>query len=396
MVQLNFDANNPISDFIGIKRLILTQFRNHARLEINPNSKAIALVGPNGTGKTNILEAISILGQGRGLRSADLADMSRHGDNGGSFAVSSLIGNSPDEHRLGVGHDTVANRKITRLDGREITAKQTLDVMRLIWLTPQMDRLFAATQSEKRKFLDRLVVSFMPQIAAQNSAYEKLLRERQKLLEEDRRDNIWLSTIEEQAAAAAIAIASARIETLSALQSEILGRPDGEFPKSQLVLNGEIEQKLIEGENQTAIEGAIAEKFATNRNLDKAAKRATFGVHKSEFGAIHIPTQMEAQNCSTGEQKALIIGLILAQARLVSGGVNISENACFNAPNVILLLDEAQAHFDSKRREALARETMALKGQIWLTGTDQYLFDAFGNNGECYNISPSSAVKINI
>ena len=143
-------------------------------------------------------------------------------------------------------------------------------------------------------------------------------------------------------------------------------------------------------------ESAIAEKLHANRAIDSGAKRAVFGVHKSEFSAIHIPTQMEAQNCSTGEQKALIIGLILAQARLVSLGLNNSENACFKRPNVILLLDEAQAHFDSKRREALARETLALNGQIWLTGTDKYLFEAFDKSGEYYSISPSRAEQINI
>ena len=384
------------ADFYGLKRLILTQFRNHARLEISPKASAIALIGPNGTGKTNILEAISTLGPNKGMRGADLSEMSRMGDDGGAFAVSGLLGDGGDEHRLGVGHESESNRKITRLDGREIPAKQTLDILRMIWLTPQMDRLFAATQSEKRKFLDRIVVSFMPEVSAQLGAYEKLMRERQKLLEENVRDKVWLKTLEEQAASAAIAIAAARIETLAALQNEILNRPDGAFPTSQLILRGDIEEQVSQGESHIKIESAIAEKLHANRAIDSGAKRAVFGVHKSEFSAIHIPTQMEAQNCSTGEQKALIIGLIIAQARLVSLGLNNSENACFKRPNVILLLDEAQAHFDSKRREALARETLALNGQIWLTGTDKYLFEAFDKSGEYYSISPSRAELINI
>lgn len=385
-----------MNEFVGIRRLILTQFRNHARLEIDTNAKVISLFGPNGAGKTNILEAISILGQGRGIRGAELKEMARMGENGSPFAVSALIGQGEEERRIGVGLDVSPNgiRKITRIDGKDVSQKQTLNTIRLIWVTPQMDRIFAGSQGERRRFLDRIVAGFMPEISSQMSAYEKLMRERQKLLEQENPDRIWLSTIEKDAAGTAIAIAQARIDAISALQAEILKREKSSFPQAKLILNGALEQALLEGKQHIEAEEKFVRKLHELRPLDAQIGRASFGTHKTEFSALHIPTNMEAAKCSTGEQKALIIGLILAQARLVANGLSYGLEGCFNKPNPLIILDEAQAHFDIKRRDALAEELLEIRGQSWLSGTDKSLFDAFGNNGDIFSISASCAEKI--
>lgn len=378
---------------IGIRRLILTQFRNHARLELEDIGKISVLFGPNGAGKTNILEAISLLNSGRGIRSADISELSRMGDDNAAFAVSALLGDGIDERRIGLGLDINAPtpRKIARLNGKDVSAKALSDTLRIIWLTPQMDRIFAATQSERRKFLDRLVLSFFPECASSFSDYEKLIKERQKILENENPDNIWLSAIEEQAASHAIAIASARVEAISALQNEINNRQSSPFPKAQLMLDGFVENEMMNGANLKQLEIEIAKNFKEYRTRDKAIGRSLFGTHKTGFAARHLGNQMMAEKCSTGEQKALIIGLIIAQAKLVSNGLQSDEESYFNKPNPVILLDEAFAHLDEERRSALSNELANLRAQSWLTGTDKETFSSLNNKAIFYAIAPNCA-----
>ncbi len=382
-------------DLVGLRRLVLTEFRNHTRLELDLNSKAIVLYGANGAGKTNILEAISTLAPGRGIRGAELGELSRQSDYNGSFAVAAIIGEGELERKIGVGLDinSPTNRKITRIDGKDVSNKQTLETLRLIWVTPQMDRIFAGPHSERRKFLDRIIVSFHPEISSQMSVYEKTIKERQKILDSDFKDPVWLDGLEIQAAQAGVAIAMARIESLSILQNEINDNQTSNFPKAKLSLDGFIENAIISGQSPIEAEEKFKAELKNTRAKDSIIGRASIGPHKTEISAIHADNGMIAEKCSTGEQKALLFGLILAQARAISGTIAKNSNL-YLRPVPILLLDEAGAHFDKKRRDALAQELLELNGQSWLTGTDKNLFEGFENDAEYYAISQNQAIKI--
>ncbi len=385
----------PNYELVGIRRLILTEFRNHQRLDLSLNAPAIVLYGANGAGKTNILEAITVLGPGRNMRSTEFADMIRKGGPNNGFAISASLGSGEHERRIGVGLDTSGEniRKITRLDGRDVSAKDLLETLRIIWATPTMDRIFAGAQGERRKFLDRIVTSFMPEISAIASNYEKAIKERQKILESDLWDPIWLNALEEQAALAGVALASARLEAIDSLQSEIEARPDGPFPKSQLVLDGILENSLRENKSISDIEIGFARELRNSRDYDKAAGRATKGPHRTNLSAIHLGNGMPAETCSTGEQKALLFGLILAQARCVSAGIQNQQTHGFERPMPIILLDEANAHFDAARREGLAQELLSIRAQSWLSGTDKSLFENLGESAEYYAINAGEAIK---
>ncbi|KAF0114616.1 MAG: DNA replication and repair protein RecF [Hyphomonadaceae bacterium] len=387
-------------DFAGIRRLILTQFRNHARLELDISSKAVVLFGENGAGKTNILEAISMLGSGRNLRSADLMEMARSGEDGGPFAISALLGLGDETRRIGVGLDLSKEgpRKIARLDGKDANPRQLLDTLRLVWITPQMDRIFAGAQGERRRFIDRITLSFFPELSIQANAYERAIKERQKVLEAQNQDRIWLSALEEQAAINGVAIGCARIEAIAMLQKEIDARVQDVFPKAQLRIEGLVEGSLMNGQTIAQIEVDFAKQLSSNRNKDAAAGRCLIGPHRSEIYATHMGNGMDAEKCSTGEQKALLIGIIIAQACCIANGTANSEFgsdfSCFARPNPIILLDEANAHLDSTRREGLAQELLSIRAQTWLTGTDKLLFDAFAQNADFFEIKRPNAAKI--
>lgn len=387
-------------DFAGIRRLILTQFRNHARLELDIGAKVVVLFGANGAGKTNILEAISMLGSGRNLRSADLMEMARSGDDGGPFAISALLGQGDEQRRIGVGLDLSKDgpRKIARLDGKDAQPRQLLDTLRLVWITPQMDRIFAGAQGERRRFIDRITLSFFPELSAQTNAYERAIRERQKVLEAPNQDRIWLNALEEQAAINGVAIACARIEAIAMLQKEIDARKHSIFPKALLRIDGLVESALIAGQNAAQIEVDFARGLSANRGKDTAAGRCLIGPHRSEIYATHMGNGMDAEKCSTGEQKALLIGIIMAQACCIASGTANSEFgtdvSCFSRPNPIILLDEANAHLDATRREGLAQELLNIRAQTWLTGTDKSLFDAFAQNADFFEINSSNTAKI--
>lgn len=383
------------NQIVGIRRLILTEFRNHSRLDLSINAPAVVLFGANGAGKTNILEAITVLGPGRNMRSTEFAEMIRNNGPQNGFAISASLGAGEYERRIGVGLDTTGDniRKITRLDGRDVNAKELLDTLRIIWATPSMDRIFAGAQGERRKFIDRIVISFMPEISIIASNYEKAIKERQKILESDNWDPIWLNALEEQAALAGVALASARLEAINSLQAEISARPDGVFPKSQLILDGYLENALRENVSINDIEVGFARELRNSREYDKAAGRATKGPHKTHISAIHLGNGLPAENCSTGEQKALLFGLILAQARCVSVGIQNSQTHGFERPMPIILLDEANAHFDAARREGLAQELLSIRAQSWLSGTDKHLFENLGESAEYYAIKANEAIK---
>lgn len=352
----------------ALNAIQLTNYRSYAAADLRPEGRSVFLFGPNGAGKTNLLEAISLLSPGRGLRGAPLAEVGRRlpGEPGGrAWAVSALI----EDVRVGTGTEQPgAARRTVRIEGETVPPGRLADHVRPIWLTPQQDRLFLEPASERRRFFDRLVFAAEPLHAAHVQAYEKALRERMRLLTaEEPADPSWLNALEARLAEAGALMALARVRTLADLQAEIDTRGERPFPQARLSLSGEWEQMAAQGAEIAEIEAKLAAALAAARPRDAAAGRALTGPHRGDLAVVHAEKDRPAAECSTGEQKALILNLVLAQAARLSRAES--------APNPILLLDEVAAHLDLHRRAALADEIAALGLQAFLTGTDESLFD---------------------
>ncbi|MEO8812039.1 MAG: DNA replication/repair protein RecF [Caulobacteraceae bacterium] len=357
-----------------IDQLLLTDFRSYVRAELNPGGRTVFLFGPNGAGKTNLLEAISFLSPGRGLRGADLGEVGRRepGESEGrAWAVSALIGGSEGATRIGAGVETgSATRRKVRIDGEDAGAGALADRVRPIWITPAQDRLFLEGPGARRRFFDRLVFAALPAHAGAVAAYERALRERTRLLADGAVDPVWLTALETRMARAGASVAVARADTLRDLAAETAGRGDRDFPRPDLGLTGEWETLAASGAAVGEIAGRLAAALGAGRPRDAAAGRALAGPHRGDLTVVHAKKGRAAQDCSTGEQKALIISLVLAQAARLSRAIS--------APNPILLLDEVAAHLDSIRRAALFDEIEALSLQAFLTGTDKALFETLG------------------
>jgi len=361
----------------AINTLTLTDFRSYAQARLETGGASVYLFGANGAGKTNLLEAVSLLSPGRGLRGSSLAEVGRRmpGETTGrAWAVAALVESGLDEPvQLGTGVETGGQtRRLVRVDGETVPPGRLADHVRPIWLTPAQDRLFLEAASERRRFFDRLVFAGEPAHAAHANAYDKAQRERMRLLTDAQEagapaDAVWLTALEARLAEAGALMAQARARTLEALQAEIDGRGDRPFPQARLSLTGEWEKMAIEGLDFGEIELRLAQALAAARGRDGAAGRALTGPHRGDLAILHVEKDRPAAECSTGEQKALILNLVLAQAARLSRAES--------APNPIVLLDEVAAHLDLKRRAALADEITALKLQAFLTGTDESLFD---------------------
>ena len=362
--------------------LTLTDFRSYERATLRPDGRSVYLFGPNGAGKTNLLEAISLLSPGKGLRGASLTEVGRRlpGEAGGrAWAVAAEVevpktGMGDDEPvHLGAGVETAgATRRLVRIEGETVPPGRLTDHIRPVWLTPAQDRLFLEAAGERRKFFDRLVFAGEPDHARHANAYDKAQRERMRLLTDAAEsgapaDTVWLTALEARLAQAGALMAQARARTLLALQTEIDGRGDRPFPRARLSLTGEWEKMALQGVETAEIEVELATALAAARLRDGAAGRALTGPHRGDLAIVHADKDRPAAECSTGEQKALILNLVLAQAARLSRAKD--------APNPILLLDEVAAHLDLKRRAALADELTALGLQAFLTGTDESLFD---------------------
>lgn len=361
----------------ALTRLRLTDFRSHEALDLSLDARPVCLWGANGAGKTNVLEAISQLGPGRGLRAAALPDMTRHGASSG-WAISATL---DEDRKIGVGLESsgTGNKRTIRMDGAPSTATDLADIIRIVWLTPAMDSVFRGGASERRRFFDRQVMAHIPSHGSVSSRYEKAMRERNALLERGRVDPAWADAIEGRMAEAGALIANNRARILIALQEAINARPDGYFPKGDLALVGEAEQSAVEGASLFDIQDQIAESLAKGRYRDQAAGRTLSGPHRSDLSVIHRPTGAPASEASTGQQKALLIGLILASARALSDDGD--------GPSPLILLDEAAAHLDRDRRAALFDELIEIGGQAWLTGTEAFLFEAFEERAQRVEIS---------
>lgn len=364
-----------------LSRLALTDFRNHAGLDLNPGPGFVCLFGENGAGKTNILEAVSVLAPGRGLRGASLGEMARSDGPGGwsvsahlsSLALSgpqategqvegrgrdsastSLSTNEEGSARLGTGTlATAPERRVVRINGAPASVNSLAEWLAVLWLTPAMDRLFSGPASDRRRFLDRLVLALEPGHAHHAARYEAAMRARNKLLAEpDGADPEWLSALEAGMAEHGEALGHARLRTVEALAERLAATPADLFARPAIALDQPHQADL-------------AARLRANRGRDAAAGRATEGPHRQDLLVTHAAKAQPAARCSTGEQKALLLGLVLAHAALVTDRRG--------APP-LLLLDEVAAHLDPGRRAALF-ERLQGRGQVWMTATEAALFD---------------------
>jgi len=364
-----------------IQSLTLTDFRSYASATLPVGAGAVVLHGPNGAGKTNLLEALSLFTPGKGLRGATAQEMGRREPGeavGRAWAVALTLdapdpeGGDGDEIRLGTGTQSPgASRRIVRIDGETAQPGRFLDYLRPVWATPEQDRLFSDARVDRLKFFDRLVFAADPAHAAMVSGYDKALRERLRLLSDSAEQNrapdaLWLDALELRLGETGARAAIARAAALSALQSGIDARGDRPFPQADLGLTGEAETMALDGLDAGAIAAGIREGMAGSRARDAAAGRSLFGPHRSDLTALHREKNRPAAEGSSGEQKALVLNLILAQVTRLK-----DEDGA--AP--VLLLDEAPAHLDARRRGALFDEIEALGLQAFMTGTEAVLFE---------------------
>jgi DNA replication and repair protein RecF len=349
-----------------LNALTLTDFRSYEAASLNAAGRSVYLFGPNGAGKTNLLEAISFLSPGKGLRGATSSEVGRRmpGERQGrAWSVAVVIETEDGAVQAGTGLEAPgAPRRIVRLEGETVPPGRLADLVRPMWLTPQQDRLFLEGAADRRRFFDRLVFAGVPAHARHVAAYDKAMRERTVLLTEGPADPAWLDALEARMAKEGAAMARARGATLDALQAEIDSREDRPFPQARLAFDGDFGR---------ADEGDLAVQLAHNRARDATAGRALSGPHRGDLAVVHAAKDRPAAECSTGEQKALILNLILAQAARLSRVIS--------QPNPIVLLDEVAAHLDRSRRAALFDEIEALGLQAFLTGTDEALFDSLGD-----------------
>lgn len=350
-----------------LTRLRLADFRNYAALDLALGAAIVALVGPNGAGKTNILEAISLLTPGRGLRRAQFAAMPRQGGAGG-LAIYAELDTETGALALATALEAGEPQRQCRIDREPVaSANRFLDHLALLWLTPDQDALFRGPAGDRRRFLDRLVLAVDGEHGARANRYEQALRHRNRLLEEISPSSRWLDAIEQEIAELGTALAAARVETVRRLGGLAgAAEPGSAFPHALVRLEGAVEERLGTGP-AGAVEDWFRHALAEGRSRDRAAGRALIGPQTADLQVVHGPKGEPAAQCSTGEQKALLIGLVLAQAELI-------RQMRGQAP--VLLLDEIAAHLDTTRRAALFARLAALGGQVFMTGTDRVLFEA--------------------
>lgn len=371
---------------LAVRRLTLSNFRNYGGLRLETEAGPVVLTGANGAGKTNLLEAISYLSPGRGLRRARLDEVTTHGaDSGWAVAAQVHDPRSGSLTEIGTGTagggagDAAGERRVVRIDGAPARGPASLaEVFSVSWLTPQMDRLFQENTGGRRRFLDRLVYGFDTAHARRVSAYERALRERSRLLRSGEGTADWLAALEETMAEYGVAVAAARREGVARLVQGLIKAPGaGAFPRAALGIDGLLETQL-DDLPAVEVEAMFRERLAASRPRDAETGGAAIGPHRSDLTVRHLENGLPAQQCSTGEQKALLIAIVLADARV--------KGVRAGAPPV-LLLDEVVAHLDEERRGALFEEILGLGAQAWLTGTDRSLFAALEGAAQFYEVA---------
>lgn len=363
----------------AVASLRLIDYRSYASLDAEFISGAIAIHGPNGAGKTNLLEAISLLSPGRGLRRAKVSTLARVQDGNVSpaWGVNATLHPEDEEEptRISIGQvPEYPGRRVLRMDGRNATGPELARRLSLLWLTPAQDRLFTGPASDRRKFIDRFALAFDAEHGSNSIRFEKARTERNRLLSDGVTDRVWYEAIEADLSAYGAKVAQARVTTVTALQAEISAR-ETVFPQSLIGLDGTLENSFSEGDDLEAVTQSYRDTLAQTRQTDLRAGRTLVGPHRTELHVTHAGKAMPAGLCSTGEQKALLIGLVLAHARAL------------RARTPILLLDEVAAHLDARRRAALAEELLDLKLQVFMTGTDRSLFSDFGDQAQHIRIA---------
>ncbi|MFN3147226.1 MAG: DNA replication/repair protein RecF [Paracoccaceae bacterium] len=353
---------------LALSQLTLSHFRSHRRAVLALDGRPVAIHGPNGAGKTNILEAVSLLSPGRGLRRAAADDIARQPEALG-WKVTAELQSLAHMHEIATWAEPGGARQVT-IDGKAASQTALGRIARVLWLVPAMDRLWIEGADGRRRFLDRMVLSFDPGHADSTLAYEKAMRERNRLLKDDVRDAHWYAALERQMAEAGAAIHAGRLETLARLSAAQDGAETA-FPAADLSLDPP------EGTEMPDTAAALAEALATGRPRDRAAGRTLTGPHRADLAATYTAKGVPARQCSTGEQKALLISLVLANARALAQD--------FGAPP-ILLLDEVAAHLDAARRAALYDEICALGAQAWMTGTGPELFEDLGPRAQVFEV----------
>lgn len=346
-----------------LTRLSLTNFRSYGDALITPGAGFVVLTGENGAGKTNVIEAVSLLVPGRGLRGVALSEMARS-DGPGGFGVAANVS------AIALGTGTIATapeRRLVQINGAATSANALAEWLSIIWLTPAMDRLFTDSAGERRRFLDRLVLALDPAHARASTRYEAAMRQRNRLLSGDTApDPDWLSALEVQMAEHGAALATARHDMVAQLNSVLSAQSEGPFARASI---------MIDGWDSTI---DLAKALAANRARDAAAGRSLIGPHRCDAIVTHVAKAQPAARCSTGEQKALLLGIVLGHAELVAGQVGRRP---------VLLLDEVAAHLDPRRRAALFERLGAGAGQVWMTGTEASLFNGLGNEASWLHVA---------
>ena len=367
-----------------VRALKLTDFRNYAKAELVLDVRPVVLIGDNGSGKTNLLEAVSLLGPGSGLRSRPYGELCRK-EGAGGFAVAAKIVSREDEVEIGTGLAAGTREestgRIVRVAGKEQGAGALSEHVKLVWLIPAMDGLFTGSASERRRFLDRLVLAVDPKMRTPIGRYDRAMRQRNRLFQMREGSRALFDGLEEQMAEAGTAIAAARLDAIERLIGLIeamrAARGESPFPWAAIALEGRLEEALSR-RPATEVEDEFRALLDEGRERDRAAARALEGPHLSDLIVMHGPKDAPAAHCSSGEQKALLIGLILAKAELIKE---------LEGASPLILLDEVAAHLDQARREALFGEILSLGAQAWMTGTDRDLFAPLAENAQIFAVN---------
>jgi DNA replication and repair protein RecF len=354
-----------------VTSLALAQFRSHRKLALSFDGRPVAIFGPNGAGKTNLLEAVSLLSPGRGLRRASPEEIGRRAA-GVGWRVTAAIESQGQDHEVETGAEPGSPRNV-RIDGKAAPQVALGRLVRVVWLVPAMDRLWTEAAEGRRRFLDRMTMSFEPGHGDAVLAYEKAMRERNRLLKDEVRDPAWYGALEGRMAESGARIVAHRAEALARVAAAQEGAATA-FPAADLAISGP------EGADLAATQSALAEAFAAGRSRDMAAGRTLAGPHRADLTALYAAKGVPAAQCSTGEQKALLLSLVLANARALAQD--------HGAPP-LLLLDEVAAHLDTGRRAALYDEVCALGAQAWLTGTGRELFDGLEGRAQFLSVTES-------
>ena len=364
----------------SIASLRLIDFRSYTSLDAKFQPGAVAFYGPNGAGKTNLLEAISLLSPGRGLRRAKAGLLARveDGTSCPAWGINAGLHEEAVEEaptRISIGQvPEFPRRRQLKIDGKPATGPELARRLSMLWLTPAQDRLFTGPAADRRKFIDRFALAFTPDHAANAVRFEKARSQRNRLIADGVTDRAWYEAIEVDLSKFGALVAQARVLTIQNLQNEIAAR-ETIFPQSLIGLSGTLEDQFLVSQDLASVARAYQIQLAQERQTDMRAGRTLIGPHRTEVHVTHKAKALPAALCSTGEQKALLIGLVLAQARALG-------DKC-----PILLLDEVAAHLDSVRRAALAVELLDLNLQVFLTGTDQSLFSDFGSRAQIMQVS---------